>query len=306
MRLRLTRVLLASALTVLALLAQACSAPVPPPRTSPPRASKPALTAAETLAPQSASGQAEAPEEAPDKPGWLGVQLGTVPAGEPGVLVQDTVPGSPAAQAGLVPGDVILSVDGEPAQDPPGLAQLVSSHRAGQRIALVFLRGGTRRLAGIELGQTPTDNDLMHKTYVGSPAPALRALKTVQGSVEPDLARLRGKVVVVEFWATWCFVCRMLVPVMNQWHERYAAQGVELIGITSEAVVPAAQAANSLGMLYPIASDETGRTTLAYRALALPTVFVIDRTGTVRNVMVGYSSERLAELEASIQRLLAG
>jgi len=236
--------------------------------------------------------------------GWLGVQLGTVDGLGPGVLVRATLPDSPAERAGISTGDVILSVDGVPVNEPSALVSVVGSSSAGRRVGIVFTRGETKRLVAVRLAPVPTADQLMRTSYVGAPAPALVALKTVQGSVEPDLRALKGKIVVIEFWATWCFVCRMMVPVMNEWHARYAAQGVKVIGITSEGVVPASQAATSFGMEYPIASDESGRTTLAYRALALPTVFVIDREGKVLEVMVGYSSTRLTELQAVIERLL--
>lgn len=233
------------------------------------------------------------------------MQLGAMPAGEPGVRVEDVVPGAPAAEAGLLPADVILSVGGVPANEPSALVRLIGSVPAGRRVAIAFRRGSSQRLVAIELARMPNTDELMQKTYVGAPAPSLGTLKTVQGSLEPNLAKLQGKVVVVEFWATWCAVCRMLVPIMNDWHARYGAQGVSVIGITSENVELAAQAASSLGMAYPIASDESGKTTLAYRALAVPTVFVIDQRGTVREVMVGYSSPRLAQLESVIRELLA-
>jgi peroxiredoxin len=230
-------------------------------------------------------------------PGWLGVELGTVSGG--GVLVRAIVPDSPAARAGLLAGDVLQAIDGQPVNEPSSVVEIISSKGADSRVALAFSRKAEQRLAAVELALKP--DELMHKTFVGLPAPSLATVQTVQGSVESSL---RGKVVVLEFWATWCFVCRMMVPVLNDWHERYTVQGVQVLGVTSEGFQQAAQAASSLGMAYAIASDASGRATLAYKALALPTLFVIDRTGTVREVVVGYSSERLTQVEALIERLL--
>jgi len=67
----------------------------------------------------------------------------------------------------------------------------------------------------------------------------------------------------------------------------------------------AADAARHQSMTYSLFSDGSGATTRAYRAFALPTLFVVDRQGIVRDVMVGFSSERLREIEGLIQRLLA-
>jgi peroxiredoxin len=97
----------------------------------------------------------------------------------------------------------------------------------------------------------------------------------------------------------------MLVPVLNDWHARYGAQGVQVIGVTAEPVGLASRAAYQLGVEYAIAADDTGRTTRAYRALAVPTVFVIDQRGTVRDVLVGYSRSRLMQLDRLISDLVA-
>jgi hypothetical protein len=77
-----------------------------------------------------------------------------------------------------------------------------------------------------------------------------------------------------------------------------------VVGIAAEPVEPAARAAYQLGMVYPIAVDDTGRTSRAYRAVAVPTLFVVDRRGTVRDVLVGYSGGRLREIDGLIARLL--
>jgi thiol-disulfide isomerase/thioredoxin len=241
---------------------------------------------------------------APER-GWLGVELGAVLPGQPGVLVRAVVPRSPAARAGISSGDVILSVEGELVNAPPELVSRIGARKAGDRVALVFTRGSTQRLVSALLEPLPTEDAVLRQSYVGAPAPSFESLKAVQGSSALDLGSLRGKVVVLEFWASWCGVCPMLVPVLNDWHARYGAQGVEVIGVTAEPVGLASRAAYQLGAEYAIAADDTGRTSRAYRALAIPTVFVIDRRGTVRDVAVGYSRSRLSELDQLISDLVA-
>jgi peroxiredoxin len=237
--------------------------------------------------------------------GWLGVELGATEPTRAGVLIRAVVPGSPAESAGVLPGDVLVRVDGQPMNTPEEVIQAVGAQVAGSRVSLALKRGQQDRMLAAELVARPDDDEVQRMTYVGAPAPAFDSLAAAQGAVSPTLQAFRGKVVVVEFWSPWCVVCRLLVPTMNEWHERYSAQGAEVIGITTESVVQAAHAARQLGIAHPVLSDETGKTTLAYRAMALPTVFVIDRTGTVRDVMVGYYSERIQEIEALIGRLLA-
>jgi peroxiredoxin len=273
-----------------------CSESRPPPRAAP---------IVELVPEPTAAPEQEPSDGARRERGWLGVELADAPPATAGVLVRGVVPKSPAERAGLSAGDLIVAIDGERVDQPSAVVALIAQRWAGKRVSVLAQRGEATRLLAVELEPLPAQDEIMKMSYVGAPAPGFDALKTVQGAAPAKLADAKGKVVVLEFWATWCAVCRMLVPTMNDWHARYAAQGVTVLGVTSENVLLASQGATQLGMTYPLASDESGEMTRAYRALALPTVFVIDRTGTVRDVMVGYSSPRLAELERLIGELLA-
>ena len=250
------------------------------------------------------------PEAEPEVPvqtgrrGWLGVELVKV-AEESGVRVRRVVRSSPAARAGLLAGDLIQRIDGKPVLHPEDVVRLVGIRAAGERVSVALRRGSSERLLAVVLDARPDDDGMMRMSYVGSPAPALEALESVQGTVTPTLTELRGKVVVLEFWASWCAVCRFLVPTINDWYARYTAQGAVVLGVTTDSVGLASRTAYELRMSYPIASDHSGKTTEAYGALALPTLFVVDRRGVVRDVMVGYSAARVAELEALIERLIA-
>jgi peroxiredoxin len=246
----------------------------------------------------------DAPKEGVSGRGWLGVEIVASPTGEPGALVRSVVRGSPAESAGIEAGDRILSLDGHAVSTPEDLVILTASQAPGTRVAVALIRNEKQRLLAATLGEAQSDDEIMQKQFVGQPAPAFMALESVQGSLTPSLSALRGKVLVLEFWAPWCAVCRFLVPTLNDWHARYTAQGTEVIGITMDPVESASHAASQLAMEYPVLSDPTGKTTTAYRASALPTVFVIDKKGVVRSVTVGYAREHLVEIESLLKKLV--
>lgn len=257
-------------------------------------APSPLMTAAPATTASKASG-----------PGWLGVELAKRESGEPGVLIRAVMHGSPAERAGLQPGDVVLTFEGENVARPNDLRGRVMDARAGARVGLGVLRGDTTRLLAVVLEGVPNDDEVMRKQYVGVRAPDFGALDTVQGSVTPSLTALKGRVVVLEFWASWCGVCHVLAPTLNGWHDRYQAQGVTVLGVTNDSVELASRTASQMGIGYPLASDGDGNMLRAYRAFALPTLFVIDKQGNVRDVLIGYSTPRLREIEALVQKLIA-
>jgi peroxiredoxin len=236
--------------------------------------------------------------------GWLGIAM--KPAPEGGVLVEHVVPGSPAAGAGLEVGDRVTTFAGDPVTNPVGLQKAVLARIVGERVSVGVVRSGETRMLAVELAGRPVDSDIQRMNFVGEPAPEFGSLKTVQGSAATTLGAMRGKVVVIEFWASWCQVCSFLVPTMNDWQDRFGPQGALVMGVTVDSVNVALDAAQRLDMRYPLASDEKGTATRAYQARAIPTVFVIDQRGTVREVVVGFSEERLKEVEALITELLAG
>lgn len=256
------------------------------------------------------SDQDEGSPDAEDGPpvqgrGWLGVELEPAAPDEGGVRVGRVVPKSPADKAGLLAGDLIQRIDSEQVGAPADVVGIVARHRAGTRVGVALKRQKAERLAVVVLGAYPEQDEIYRMTFVDQPAPQLEGLKTAQGSFTPSIAAQRGQVVVVEFWASWCVACRALIPHMNQWHAQYAARGLRVIGITGDPLARAATAAKELGMEYPVAADESGKTIMAYQARAIPAVFVIDRAGTVRDVMVGYDAVRLPKLDALVLKLLA-
>jgi thiol-disulfide isomerase/thioredoxin len=236
--------------------------------------------------------------------GWLGAELAEPDPDQPGAFVKAVVPRSPAARADLRSDDIIVSADGVTVSSVEAFIRWVRERPAGARIHLGVVRQHAQRLIAVELSGVPSDDDLARMRFVGFPAPRFEQLSAVQGSLPASLSAFRGRVVVVEFWASWCASCQALVSVLNGWKSRYGDQGLSLLGIALEPADDTRLAVRHLGIDFPIAADESLTTAKSYHGGAVPTLFVIDQNGTVRDVMIGYSTSRLVQLEALIARLL--
>ncbi len=117
---------------------------------------------------------------------------------------------------------------------------------------------------------------------VGHKAPGFTARDEAGRTI--DLSSLAGKVVVLDFWASWCEPCRVLLPTVGAIHDDLGARGVAVIGINVDRDKGLfQQAVADLGLSYPQIYDGLdGPVSSLYRVSALPTTYVIDQTGTIR------------------------
>ncbi|MBN2195731.1 MAG: redoxin domain-containing protein [Polyangiaceae bacterium] len=241
--------------------------------------------------------------EAPLVGGWLGVELAADPLGR-GIEVRSVFPGSPAEAAGIAPGDILVRLDGTVIREPRELTALVRERGAGARVGIALLRRGQPRIVATRLVRRPDDDELVRREFLGRVAPPFGPLVPAQGQPALSLGAYRGKVIVLEFWAPWCAVCRILAPELTAWHEDISPSGGLVLGIAAESLDETSAGARELGIGYPVLADEAGDTTLRYRAFALPTLFVIDRMGIVRDLLVGYDAPSLGALMAHVDGLL--
>lgn len=136
-----------------------------------------------------------------------------------------------------------------------------------------------------------------------SPAPdfTLRAMK----GPNTRLQELRGRVVMVNFWATWCGPCRQEMPHLNRLHEKYNRAGLVLLGVNvDDDPANAAAVATKLGIQFPVLLDTDKKVSDQYDLQAMPSTYLIDRDGKVRFVHRGYLNGYEALYEKQIRELL--
>jgi thiol-disulfide isomerase/thioredoxin len=145
---------------------------------------------------------------------------------------------------------------------------------------------------------------MLRMDLVGAFAPTWKDLEVVRGNLPPSIAALRGRVVLLDFWATWCAPCRVVVPKLDALQARYGARGLSVVGVSTEDSQDVAFFAQRTSMRYPVGVDKHAETTRSYGVVSLPTLVVIDKRGVVRSVAIGYDSSEDAHLESMVQSLL--
>lgn len=140
----------------------------------------------------------------------------------------------------------------------------------------------------------------------GQPAPTF-SLDRLGGGAPVDLASLRGRVVLLNFWATWCQPCEAEMPAMERLHRQLANTDFTLLAVSVDedpAVVEAFRA--RLGLSFPILLDPRKRVSSSYQTYRYPETFLIDREGRIVARYVGPRDWDTAAYVERIRRLVEG
>ncbi|WP_043769303.1 TlpA family protein disulfide reductase [Algiphilus aromaticivorans] len=138
---------------------------------------------------------------------------------------------------------------------------------------------------------------------VGETAPIIEA-PAGDGS-EFSLEALRGEVVYLDFWASWCPPCRAAMPALDALHERLGERGFSVVGINVDRSRDAAlRMLKSVPVDFPIVFDPDGHWAARYALPGMPSGFLVDREGIVRYRHEGYSAGDVPALKQEIERLL--
>ena len=142
---------------------------------------------------------------------------------------------------------------------------------------------------------------------VGNPAPNFSA-KTVGSKQSVSLKKLRGQVVLIDFWGTFCEPCKKSFPKLQELSDKYADNGFRVVAVSEDEAddrdkIPGF--ADSFGAKFTLAWDEDKSIARAYKPETMPSSFLIDKRGIVRYVHVGYHNGEELEIDKEIRELLA-
>ena len=215
---------------------------------------------------------------------WVGLSLG--PGSFGGARVKSVLPGSPGERAGIHAGDEVLAIDERPTATAEDVIQSVQRAGVGHaaKLRLVDAKGHTRTVA-VTYEARPDRETLQRHALLGHEAPDF--LPSVQaGGKLGRISTMRGKVVVIDFFATWCGPCVDSMPHVEEMHKKLGQKGLVVFGVSNESKEIVARAAARFHLTYPLASDDGEGVSSSYQVFALPTMVVIDRKGVVREVAI--------------------
>jgi peroxiredoxin len=180
-------------------------------------------------------------------------------------------------------------------------------HRARERIAGVLI--GIVTILGATAPGWAEMAELLRKldlsTYPRPTKPPEFNGRTVDGRTA-SLASLQGKVVILNFWATWCQECRPEMPMFERLHRELLAHGLSVIGINArEGTVAIRRYAKELDLTFPLVVDPKGAINSAYGVVGLPTTFLIGSDGQAVARGIGPRDWENASARTLIQALLA-
>jgi cytochrome c biogenesis protein CcmG, thiol:disulfide interchange protein DsbE len=145
---------------------------------------------------------------------------------------------------------------------------------------------------------------LLALPHQGQPAPAFKVVTTSGQSVSMD--NYQGRVLVVDFFATWCQPCRKSIPHLVKMNQKYGKQGLQILGMSAdedgERVVTQFAAEHHINYPVALAGDAV---TEAFGVRSVPVMIVIDKKGKVAEVFRGFSDEIADSMELLVKKLLA-
>jgi len=139
---------------------------------------------------------------------------------------------------------------------------------------------------------------------LSGPAPDF-TLTALDGS-KVKLSDLKGQVVMLNFWASWCGPCRQEMPLLNDIYASYKKAGFVLLGINVDEIVDDAKGfMNKTPVNFPVLLDSDGKVAGLYKNQAMPSSYFIDRKGNLVHLHQGYKPGEEAEYKKVIKKLLA-
>ena len=141
---------------------------------------------------------------------------------------------------------------------------------------------------------------------VGAPAPTLAMPLMDDSGKSVRMSQFRGKVVYVDFWASWCIPCRVSMPSLDRLYKQHVARGFEVVGVNKDVRSEDAERfLKRVPVSFVLTADSSDAAAKAFAVKTMPSGYLVDRKGIVRHVHGGYTKSTTDELATQVEKLLA-
>lgn len=231
---------------------------------------------------------------------WLGLSFQSVPldSGKIALDIKGVHPESGARVAGLLPGDRVIAIENQPLTSIDGVKRRLGISHEGQQLRLTVLRGKKKLMIPVKLTERPDDISVLTGSVLGSRASQL----SKHFYANADVRKTQPAATLVDFWATWCGPCRKTMPIVEDLYNRLGPKGLEVIGVSTEALNVLNDFQKKQKAAYPLYRDADQFQSRRYGIQAIPTILLLDYQGYIQRVYQGVPSA--AQLERDVRAVM--
>ena len=132
------------------------------------------------------------------------------------------------------------------------------------------------------------------------------ALTSIEAGEHFDLAKYHGKVLYLDFWASWCSPCVKSFPLLNRFHEEFKNQGLQIVGVNlDESSDDAKEFLAKVPAQFMLVSDSDQKCARDFNVKAMPSSYLIDRNGVIRGAYLGFHDDQIEKFRSLLRQLLA-
>lgn len=230
---------------------------------------------------------------------WLGFSFKKEPyQNQIALVVEGIHPSSGALAAGLSSGDKVISVNEKQITSVGVVQDVLKKKKVGESISIRFIRDGKEQTAKIKLTDRPDDISNWTGSAIGSKMVDFGQNFYANG----EKRQAKPKVILLDFWATWCMPCRQTLPILERLYNKYAKEGLEVVGISKESLSVLKSFYQKNASVYPLYRDADFKFSNHYRITSVPTLMLLDQNGYIQKVWAGVPNE--AQLDQIIREKL--